>query len=829
MIDEGRRQGGPIVGERFAGTLERRRAQRLVELQRDIALALGSAADLETALEELLEATAQIETVECGGVYLVDDCTGELALIAHHGLSQPFVRSARRYGPESPQAALVGAGRPVYRRVVEYTGTNRQLLEKEGLLAIAVIPIQYDGRSIGAFNLGSRSYDQFPDDSRHALEAIAAQIGALIVRLKAQAELRASQSNFQSLFDALDDLLFVLDRDGRILHVNPAVERRLGYSRQELLGMSAVDVHPPEDRERAATIIAEMLDGKGNVCPVPLKTRAGSLIQVETKVTRGEWGGQPVLFGISRDITETKETENRIRKLNEELEIRVAERTAQIQENERKYRDLTDLLPQTVFEADMDGRLRYANQAAYKTFGYEEADLARGVQVLDTVAADYREMAKHNLVRVLKGERLGGNEYMLLRKNGSTFPGVIFSSPVAQGGQIVGVRGIIVDLSERKQAESALRREKEFAESLIEAAPTIVLVLDTTGRIIRCNPYLERVTGYRAEEMLGEDWFTMFLPESDRDNLRRLFNAMVSGLDATTRTNSIVTRDGRKRRIEWRNRTLKTDLGDTIGVLAIGHDISELQEAQQKALRSERLAAIGQMVTGLAHESGNALQRSQACLEMLAIKVEDRPEALDLVGRIQDAQDRLHKLYNEVRQYAGPIVLKRESVRLRDIVQRAWRHLEPSRLGRITRLYGECLQAEDICLVDPDAVEQVFQNIFDNSLAACPDPVEIVVTRSDGMIHGQPAVEVAVQDNGPGLDSEQRSKIFEPFYTTETRGTGLGMAISKRIVEAHGGEIRVGRDCARGAEIVITLPKESVDDATEDRHCRRRTGHARVL
>jgi PAS domain S-box-containing protein len=821
MIDEGRNRPGRIVSECIAGAVERRHTQRLVELQRDIALALGSAGDLETALEELLEATTQIETVECGGVYFVDEFTGELALIAHHGLSQPFVQSARRYGPESPQAALVGAGKPVYVRVVEYTGATRELLEKEGLQAIAVIPIQHDGRSIGAFNLGCRTNDRFPDNSRHALEAIAAQIGALIVRLRAQTELRSSQSNFQSLFDALDDLLFILDRDGRILHVNPAVERRLGYSRQELLRMSAVDVHPPESREQAATIIAEMLDGKGAVCPIPLKARAGSLIEVETRVTRGRWGGQPVLFGISRDITDTKETEKRIRKLNEELEIRVAERTAQIQDSERKYRDLANLLPQTVFEADIDGRLIYANQAAFQKFGYEEADLARGVHVLETIAAECRERAKHNLVRVLQGEQTGGNEYVFVRKNGSNFPGVIFSSPVAHGGQVVGVRGIIVDLSERKQAESALRREKEFAESLIEAAPAIVLLLDTAGRIIRCNPHLERVTGYQSEEMLGKDWFTMFVAKSDRADLRRLLNEMVSGLDASTRSNSIVTRDGGKRQIEWRNRTLRTELGDTVGVLAVGHDITELHEAQQKALRSERLAAIGQMVTGLAHESGNALQRSQACLEMLAIQVQDRPEALNLVGRIQDAQDRLQKLYKEVQHYAGPIVLKRKWVRLSDIILQAWGHMEPSRLGRITRLDGGCLQAEDMCLVDPEALEQVFQNIFANSLAACSDFVEIVVNRSDGTLHGRPAVEVAVQDNGPGLNSEQRSKIFEPFYTTKTRGTGLGMAISRRIVEAHGGEIRVGRDCARGAEIVITLPKESVDDAAEDRHCRR--------
>jgi signal transduction histidine kinase len=101
----------------------------------------------------------------------------------------------------------------------------------------------------------------------------------------------------------------------------------------------------------------------------------------------------------------------------------------------------------------------------------------------------------------------------------------------------------------------------------------------------------------------------------------------------------------------------------------------------------------------------------------------------------------------------------------------------------------------------------VFRNILENALAACRDPVEIDVICSASVHNGQPALRVAVRDNGPGLSLEQRQRIFEPFFTTKTKGTGLGMAIARRIVEAHGGQIAVG-DPGRGAEIVITLPRE---------------------
>src|SRR5262249_49223994 len=111
------------------------------------------------------------------------------------------------------------------------------------------------------------------------------------------------------------------------------------------------------------------------------------------------------------------------------------------------------------------------------------------------------------------------------------------------------------------------------------------------------------------------------------------------------------------------------------------------------------------------------------------------------------------------------------------------------------------------CWVDPFRLEQVFRNIFENALAACKDPVEIDIRCCEASLLGRPAVLVAVCDNGPGLTAEQRQRLFEPFFTTKTKGTGLGMAIARRIIEAHGGEITAGADAGRGAEIRITLPR----------------------
>lgn len=234
----------------------------------------------------------------------------------------------------------------------------------------------------------------------------------------------------------------------------------------------------------------------------------------------------------------------------------------------------------------------------------------------------------------------------------------------------------------------------------------------------------------------------------------------------------------------------------------------EIARLNELALQNERLAAIGQMMTGLAHESGNALARSQSCLEMLAWEVEDRPEALDLIARIQKAQDHLKHLYEEVRGYAAPVKLEREVWDLSGIWRQAWENLSLQRQGRETILREITAGTDLHCAVDQFRLEQVFRNILENSIAACSDPVRIEIRCSEAEIGRVGAVRVSVRDNGPGLNAEQRSRIFDPFFTTKTKGTGLGMAIAKRIVEAHGGLIAVGPESGSGAEIVIVLPRE---------------------
>jgi two-component system sensor kinase FixL len=366
----------------------------------------------------------------------------------------------------------------------------------------------------------------------------------------------------------------------------------------------------------------------------------------------------------------------------------------------------------------------------------------------------------------------------------------------------------------RLQAEESRREANGFREVSRRAEERLRAIIDNTDAIIYMkdinleynimNRKLREIVGVAEGEVAGltdDDVFPKGIAEGIQANDR----SVLKNGNAMQCEEVIPWSDGCHTYV-----SLKFPLLDSSGlpyaVGGVSTDITLLKEAQRRAVQAERLAAIGQMAAGLAHEGRNALQRSQICLELLARQLGDRPEALNLVAGIQQAQDDLHRLYEEVRSYAAPIVLDRQPCRISDLLCEAWERLMPSRTGRHAVLQARG-NAELDCSGDVFRLIQVFRNILDNALAATHDPVVIDVEWSEVNAAGQPAIRIAIRDNGPGLTPEQRCNLFQPFYTTKTHGTGLGMAISKRIIDAHDGVIAAGIDNGRGATIVITLPR----------------------
>ena len=358
-------------------------------------------------------------------------------------------------------------------------------------------------------------------------------------------------------------------------------------------------------------------------------------------------------------------------------------------------------------------------------------------------------------------------------------------------------------LREEKLAEHE-RSEVKF-RMLVEAAACLVVIVDENHRIVYCSPYGRELTGHAVEEIIGRDFLETMVAPSARAEVVEELATTFAGRPTRGREHPILRRDGSQRWLVWNAQRLE-NFNESPAVLAVGHDFTERREAHERMLRTERLAGIGQMITGLAHESRNALQRIQSCSEMLELEVEGNEEALRLLHRLQRAQDDLRRLLDEVRSFAAPILLERSTCDLANTWREAWNLLETVRRGRDAALDEDAERVDVKICGDRFRLVQLFRNLLENSLAACSDPVRIGIRCREVAHNEQPALEISVLDNGPGLSPDARQSVFEPFFTTKTKGTGLGMAIARQIVDAHGGRIELGA-AAHGAEFIVTLPR----------------------
>jgi PAS domain S-box-containing protein len=380
------------------------------------------------------------------------------------------------------------------------------------------------------------------------------------------------------------------------------------------------------------------------------------------------------------------------------------------------------------------------------------------------------------------------------------------------------LRATLLRIAQRQAIENALTRSEEQRQLLAEAVRNLaegVMITDADlnapgPRILFANDAVHRITGYEVEELLGRSPRLLQGRGTDRTTLRRLKQALSEGKNFTGEFINY-RKDGTPYHVEVLISPVRDEKQRITHFVAAHRDITELKLAEEKAVQAARLAGIGQMVAGLAHESRNALQRSQACLEMLAMELEDRSDLLNLVARVQRAQDDLHRLYEEVRDYAAPRKLRREPCDIAQVWRDTWSHLKLQHEAKRLRMKETMICASRVCQADPFALGQVFRNVLENAVAAAPPDSELTIHCADHRLGDSPAMRISIRDEGPGIPSEVRGRIFEPFFTTKTKGTGLGMAIAKRIVDEHGGLISVGDGNSGGAEVLITLPRDSHD------------------
>jgi len=302
---------------------ESKQNKQLLIAQRDLAQKLAGTYSMPSALAICLEYILSESGMDCGGIYLVDQFTADLNLVYSQGLSAEFVTAAVVYPAHSDHWQLVMQARPIHTLFADLPVSRQGVLDLEGLKEFILIPIIYQEKVIGCFNLASHQSNTLTPARQTAAEAIGLQVGSTITRLLAEEQLVESQSELETLFNTINDFIVVFDQYGKIVRVNQQVTNRLGYAERELLGQPVLFLHPPEIHAQATAIVEEMLQGRLATCPLEIMSKTGERIPVETKVSAGKMRGQPAWIGISRDISEQREADLRIQKSKDQLALAI--------------------------------------------------------------------------------------------------------------------------------------------------------------------------------------------------------------------------------------------------------------------------------------------------------------------------------------------------------------------------------------------------------------------------------------------------------------------------------------------------------------------------
>ena len=515
-----------IVGT-FLDITERVQAANLQRIQRDLGVLFDSTGNLADVLNRLLESVLQIEGVDSGGVYLVDEVTGELDLAAHQGLSPQFVASASHYHAGAPQARLVAAGDPIY---VDYTeflpGTQDEVRKREGLRSLAVIPVRYAGKIVVALNLASHAHTKTPTATRNMLEAFASQTGGFIARIKAEAALRESEKRFRALFEQAGDAVLVHNKEEQFVEVNEKACVSLGYSRDELMARSVSDIEVAWEPEALNELWEGLMPGEVKTTIGEQRRKDGSTFPVEVRLGQFRWQNQELMMVIARDITERKQAEEALH------------------ESEERFRSFAEQANVGVSLSDEEGILVTWNRALEEITGIGSGE-ALGSPYWEVVFAtipeekkspQLYERIKNAPTDIRRGEQIpfmdGMTEGEIMRADGNRRLVQIHSFPVKTArGLMVGA--IHTDVTEQKQREAQLLAAQKMASLGTLAA----------GMAHEMNSPLQVVTG-ASDSLLrrikGDKLDMKDLPGSLKmisSNAWRMAGIVRSLLDATRPSN----------------------------------------------------------------------------------------------------------------------------------------------------------------------------------------------------------------------------------------------------------------------------------------------------
>ncbi|MDD1662169.1 MAG: PAS domain S-box protein [Methanomicrobiales archaeon] len=388
---------------------------------------------------------------------------------------------------------------------------------------------------------------------------------------QAEKALRDSEKKYRELVENANSIILKMDLSGNVTFFNEYAERFFGFTREEILGRNVVGtIVPPTEssgrdlEQMIARLLSHTEEYQNNENENITKEGRRAWVHWSNRTIEDDQGHPVGVLSIGSDITEH-------RRLDEQLRA-----------SEKRFRDLADLLPQPIFEADAKGTLLFANRQAFLTFGYRPEEIQDRVPVLDMIAPEDRGRARASIERMLGEGKQGKEEYTALRKGGGRFPIVNYSAPIREGDRITGFRGIAIDLTAQKAVEAELRRERDFIDATLHILDALVVVLDREGRIVRFNHACEALTGYTESEVRGRPFWEIFLLPRETGAVRGGFDSLLAGKGQLRLSNSWVTKSGEERYVSWSSTVLKDEKGDATHVIATGIDMTDHRRLREE-------------------------------------------------------------------------------------------------------------------------------------------------------------------------------------------------------------------------------------------------------
>ncbi len=593
--------------------------------------------------------------------------------------------------------------------------------------------------------------------------------------------LKQTHFNYESFFNTIDNFLFILDIQGNIIHVNSVVIDRLGYTREELSGKSVLTVHPPEHRDEAGRIVADMLTGKADHCPVPLMTKSGMQIPVETRVVPGSWNGQPAIFGVTKDISKLK--------LSEE-----------------KFSKLFHLNPSACCLSDLeDHTCLEVNDAFYALFGFERNE------VIGKTALDLGILSTGTTNSILQKEDKHGNvvnvEADLKTKQGDT-KHVLLSAENIYIQEKKLRYTVVHDVTELKKAQKALMESETHARALIEAIPDLVFVLDKQGVFLDYKSANEDLA-YQTGSIIGK---------KNRDIMPFQFADLLDEqISRTLKTGEVQTFEYQlnlpsKGVREYEARMV---VGGEGVVIAIVRDVTDRNQSEMEIrVKNEALYNLvrekDKFFSIIAHDLRSPFQTLLGFTRMM---VEELPTLrLDEIQKMAvNMRTSANKLYNllewslmqrNMTTFSPvPFLCKNQVAEIMQFV------LNPASLKEIE--ITSFIPVDLTLVADIKMFESLMRNLLFNAIKFTHKGGKIFIGAS--LVTGN-FVEISIRDTGIGMNKLTIDNLFrldKQILRKGTEGepsTGLGLLICKDFVDKHRGEIRVESEVGKGSIFYFTLP-----------------------